>query len=301
MTDSAVLIDRWEHWRHRVDECLEAYLPAPNIDVELLNLHMAMRYVALGGGKRFRAALVYAVGEGLGARTEDMDLPASAVELIHSFSLVHDDLPAMDDDEVRRGKPSCHVAFDEATAILTGDALQSLAFDILASHSKNYSFELRLEMIQILAKATGGFGMAGGQAIDLGANSALFSETLLETMHQMKTGALIAASIQLGALAAGVNEPDLLVALQDYGLTLGLAYQITDDILDDTSETAVLGKTRGSDRRNDKPTFLTVLGESAARIAAVKYRDTALTKLSGLPLNTKILLELTEFVTNRHN
>jgi geranylgeranyl pyrophosphate synthase len=260
-----------------------------------------MRYVALGGGKRFRAALVYAVGEGLGARTEDMDLPASAVELIHSFSLVHDDLPAMDDDEVRRGKPSCHVAFDEATAILTGDALQSLAFDILASDSKKYSFELRLEMIQILAKATGGLGMAGGQAIDLSANSALFSETLLETMHQMKTGALIAASIQLGALAAGVNEPDLLAALQDYGLTLGLAYQITDDILDDTSETTVLGKTRGSDRRNDKPTFLTVLGESTARIAAMKHKEVALTKLSSLPLNTKTLLELTEFVTNRHN
>ena len=219
-----------------------------------------MRYAVVGTGKRFRAALVYATGEGLGATPTELDLPACAVELVHAFSLVHDDLPAMDDDDLRRGKPSCHVAFGEATAILTGDALQSLAFDLLARESSGYSAQTRLDMVRILAQATGASGMAGGQAIDLSGSAS--SKTALETMHRMKTGALIAAAVQLGARAAGAEDPALLEGLSRYGLVLGLTFQVTDDILDETSETAALGKMRGSDRRQNKPTYLTVLGEA---------------------------------------
>jgi len=301
VTKPAVLTDRWQYWRKRVDERLKVCLPLGDSNVEPFNLYRAMRYVALGKGKRFRAALVYATGESLGAKTRTLDCPACAVELIHAFSLVHDDLPAMDNDSIRRGKPSCHVEFGEATAILAGDALQSLAFDLLASDSENISLDIRLRMVQILAQATGAFGMAGGQAIDLSAISTICSQSFLENMHRMKTGALIAASVQLGAQAAGNTNPDLLSALEDYGLALGLAFQVTDDILDDTPDARILGKTGGSDRRNNKPTFLTVLGESEARAAAIDYRELALSKLTKLPMDSTVLVELTKFVTRRHN
>lgn len=262
-------------------------------------LHEAMRYAVIGAGKRFRAALVYATGEGLGANPTELDLTACAVELVHAFSLVHDDLPAMDDDDLRRGKPSCHVAFSEATAILTGDALQSLAFDLLARESSGYSAQARLDMVRILAQATGASGMAGGQAIDLGGSAT--SINALETMHQMKTGALIAASVQLGARAAGAEDPALLDGLNRYGLVLGLTFQVTDDILDETSETAALGKTRGSDRRQNKPTYLTVLGEASARQAAAQYHQQAREALADLPMDVTALMALTDFVTTRHH
>jgi geranylgeranyl pyrophosphate synthase len=266
--------------------------------MEPTTLHEAMRYAVVGAGKRFRAALVYATGEGLGAPTTALDLPACAVELVHAFSLVHDDLPAMDDDDLRRGKPSCHIAFGEATAILTGDALQSLAFDLLARQSSGHSAETQLDMVRILAKATGASGMAGGQAIDL-SGSAL-SKYGLERMHRMKTGALIAAAVQLGARAARVEDPVLLEGLSDYGGVLGLTFQVTDDILDEASETVALGKMRGSDRRQNKPTYLTVLGEASARQAVAQHHRCAQEVLARLPMDVTGLMELTDFVTTRH-
>lgn len=296
MTGSAVLTERWSNWRQRVDDCLEQHLPVAGM--KPATLHEAMRYAIVGAGKRFRAALVYATGEGLGATPTELDLPACAVELVHAFSLVHDDLPAMDDDDLRRGKPSCHVAFGEATAILTGDALQSLAFDLLARESSGYSAQTRLDMVRILAQASGASGMAGGQAIDLSGSAS--SKTALETMHQMKTGALIAAAVQLGARAAGVEDPTLLAGLNRYGLVLGLTFQVTDDILDETSETAALGKMRGSDRKQNKPTYLTVLGETPARRAADQYHQRAREVLAGLPMDVTALMALTDFVTTRH-
>ena len=292
-----MLTERWSHWRQRVDDCLEQHLPAAGMEPAMLS--EAMRYAVFGTGKRFRAALVYATGEGLGATPTELDLPACAVELVHAFSLVHDDLPAMDDDDLRRGKPSCHVAFGEATAILTGDALQSLAFDLLARESSGYSAQTRLDMVRILAQATGASGMAGGQAIDLSGSAS--SRTALETMHRMKTGALIAASVQLGARAAGAEDPALLEGLSRYGLVLGLTFQVTDDILDETSETAALGKMRGSDRRQHKPTYLTVLGEAPARRAAAQYHQRAREALAELPMDVTGLTALTDFVTSRHH
>ena len=292
-----MLTERWSHWRQRVDDCLEQHLPAAGM--EPATLHEAIRYAVVGTGKRFRAALVYAAGEGLGATPTELDLPACAVELVHAFSLVHDDLPAMDDDNLRRGKPSCHVAFGEATAILTGDALQSLAFDLLARESSGYSAQTRLDMVRILAQATGASGMAGGQAIDLSGSAS--SKTALETMHRMKTGALIAAAVQLGARAAGAEDPALLEGLSRYGLVLGLTFQVTDDILDETSETAALGKMRGSDRRQHKPTYLTVLGEAPARRAAAQYHQRAREALAELPMDVTGLTALTDFVTSRHH
>jgi len=297
VTGSAVLTERWSQWRQRVDECLEQHLPTAGMEPS--TLHEAMRYAVVGAGKRFRAALVYATGEALGATPTELDLPACAVELVHAFSLVHDDLPAMDDDDLRRGKPSCHVAFGEATAILTGDALQSLAFDLLARDSSGYSAQTRLQMIRILAQATGASGMAGGQAIDLSGSAS--SKNALEAMHRMKTGALIAASVQLGAQATGAEDPVLLEGLRRYGLVLGLAFQVTDDILDETSETAVLGKMRGSDHRQNKPTYFTVLGEAHARQAATQYHQRARDALAGLPMDVTALMALTDFVTTRHH
>jgi geranylgeranyl pyrophosphate synthase len=297
VTASAVLTERWDHWRQRVDDRLEQHLPAAGM--EPATLHEAMRYAAISTGKRFRAALVYATGEGLGATATKLDLPACAVELVHAFSLVHDDLPAMDDDDLRRGKPSCHVAYGEAMAILTGDALQSLAFDLLARKSSGYSVQIQLDMVRILAQATGASGMAGGQAIDLSGSA--FSKHTLETMHRMKTGALIAAAVQLGARAAGAEDPNLLESLSRYGLALGLTFQVTDDILDETSETAALGKMRGSDRRQNKPTYLTVLGEALARQAAAQYHQLAREALAELPMDVTTLMALTDFVITRHH
>ena len=301
MIRSSALSESWNFWIQRVDKCLESHLTRTDSNLESVSLQRAMRYATLGGGKRFRAALVYATGQGFGADVKNLDLPACAVELIHAFSLVHDDLPAMDNDELRRGKPSCHIAFNEATAILAGDALQSLGFEILACKSSTCSVDTQLEMISVLAQATGAFGMAGGQAIDLSAGKSVYSKAILKQMHRMKTGALIAASIQLGALAAGVKDPKLLETLRQYGLTLGLAFQITDDILDDTEKTEVLGKIQGSDRKKNKPTFLTVLGESTARRAAREYKKLALQTLATLPMNVELLLKLTEFVTSRQH
>jgi geranylgeranyl pyrophosphate synthase len=213
-----------------------------------------MRYAVLGGGKRVRPVLVFAAGAAVGAADARLDAPACAVELIHAYSLVHDDLPAMDDDDLRRGRPSCHRAFDEATAILTGDALQTLAFQILAQATEPDA-AVRLRMIATLALASGSRGMAGGQAIDLAAVGRELDMVQLEDMHIHKTGALIRASVLLGALCTDEFDEPRLERLDRYAKCIGLAFQIQDDILDVVGDTALLGKTAGADTARDKPTY----------------------------------------------
>ena len=257
-------------WSARADASLARMLPAQ--DVAPQDLHRAMRYAVLGGGKRLRPLLVYATGSALSAPLERLDAPAAAVEIIHAYSLVHDDLPAMDDDSLRRGRPTCHIAFGEAAAILAGDALQALAFDLLARDPLLADAPaILVEMLQTLAAACGSQGMAGGQALDLAAVGHGLSASELERMHVYKTGALIRASVRLGALAAGCRETAQLAALERYGHAIGLAFQIRDDILDIEGTSAVLGKTAGKDAADAKPTYPAILGmaESRERLAAL--------------------------------
>ena len=240
-------------YRARIEAVLDRALPIPEAGSQRLT--EAMRYSALGGGKRLRPTLVYTAGVALGASLEALDDPAAAVELIHVYSLVHDDLPAMDDDDLRRGRPSCHRAFDEATAILAGDALQALAFEILAGpeHLSDQEAIRRRTMCRLLAHRIGTVGMAGGQAIDLESVGKRIDLAALQDMHRRKTGALIEASVLLGAVAAGVTSGPSYQALQDYSAAIGLAFQIQDDILDVTGTTDSIGKVAGADAALDKP------------------------------------------------
>ncbi len=242
--DSGPLENFSRDCRERVEGALMRWLPRPNAPPELL--HHAMRYCVLNGGKRIRPILVYATGRALALKSGQLDAPACAVELIHSYSLVHDDLPAMDDDDLRRGQPTCHKAFDEATAILAGDALQTLAFQVLArDQTMAVGAEQRLRMIENLAQASGSRGMAGGQALDLAAVGQELDLARLEHMHIHKTGALIRASVRLGTLFAPDLDTRLIRQLDRYAKCIGLAFQIRDDILDVSGDTQVLGKTRG--------------------------------------------------------
>jgi farnesyl diphosphate synthase len=221
----------------------------------------AMRYALLLGGKRARPFLVYITGTMLGCQVEDLDTPASAIECIHAYSLSHDDLPAMDNDELRRGKPTCHVQFDEATAILTGDALQTLAFSILAEGQLSPDGDdHRIKMVQVLAEASGASGMCMGQALDLGAENRQISLNELEEVHRNKTGALIRCAVRLGALAAGQKGVEILPQLDRYSSAIGLAFQVQDDILDIISDTETLGKPQGSDNKLSKSTYPSLLG-----------------------------------------
>jgi farnesyl diphosphate synthase len=248
-------------WRARVDAALAAALPDASHAPQ--RLHAAMRYAATDGGKRMRPLLVYAAGTAFGADVATLDAPAVAVELIHAYSLVHDDLPAMDDDALRRGKPTVHVAFDEATAILAGDALQSLAFDVLA-HAP-LDADKRVAMLAELASASGMRGMCGGQALDIDATGgAAISVAELERLHAMKTGALLRASVRLGAIAAGVDLPTL-ARLDVFADALGLAFQVRDDLLDVEGDSASLGKTAGKDAAQKKATFPALLSLEATR------------------------------------
>jgi geranylgeranyl pyrophosphate synthase len=248
----------------RADEALARALPGG--DLLPVELHGAMRYAVLGGGKRLRPLLVYAAGHALGRDDSILDAPACAVEIIHAYSLVHDDLPAMDDDALRRGRPTCHVVYGEAMAILAGDALQALAFEILATpHDDGDDPVARIAMLRALGAACGAEGMAGGQAFDLSAIGQKLSLAELERMHAYKTGALIRASVRLGALAAGCTDPELLGRLDRYGHAVGLAFQVRDDILDVEGESAVIGKTAGKDAAADKPTFPSIIGLPASR------------------------------------
>jgi len=249
-----------KYWRLRVDAALTRALPDPTTSPQ--RLHAAMQHAVLLGGKRMRPLLVYAAGTLFGANETALDAPAAAVELIHAYSLVHDDLPAMDDDALRRGQPTVHIAFDEATAILAGDALQSLAFEVLAETP--VADKVRVDLLSTLAKAAGAPGMCGGQALDIDATGTKLTLAQLERLHALKTGALIRASVRMGALCGGAGE-DELQRLDRYASALGLAFQVRDDILDIEGDSTTLGKTAGKDVMQDKATFPALIGLEASR------------------------------------
>jgi farnesyl diphosphate synthase len=256
-------------WRTRVDAALDAALPDPTHSPQ--RLHAAMRHAVLLGGKRMRPLLVYATGTAFGAETASLDAPAAAVELIHAYSLVHDDLPAMDDDALRRGQPTVHVAFDDATAILAGDALQALAFEKLASAT--LSADVRVAMLAELATASGVRGMCGGQALDIDATGgAAIDLDALQRLHAMKTGALLRASVRLGAIAAAVDDATR-KRLDTFADALGLAFQVRDDLLDVEGDSASLGKTAGKDAAQQKATFPALLGLEATRTRLQELAD----------------------------
>jgi len=284
--------------RKRADKALDSYLPAA--DRPPIALHQAMRYAALAPGKRIRPVLTYATGEALGAFPEVLDPCAAAVEFIHAYSLIHDDLPAMDDDDLRRGRPTCHRQFDEATAILAGDALQALAFEALASESLHVvSGGRRLAMLKTLAQASGSHGMAGGQALDLAAVGVELTLEQLETIHTHKTGALIQASVMLGYLSGNIDDQDLADRLERYSTCIGLAFQVQDDILDVEGETEVIGKPQGSDAGLEKPTYPHLLGMEKAKTAAKRLCEEAVGCLEPLGKNAAKLAAIAEFVVKR--
>jgi geranylgeranyl pyrophosphate synthase len=287
---------RMESYRARIEQVLDRCLALP--DAGTPRLREAMRYSTLGGGKRLRPALVYLTGESLGATLRELDAPAAAVELIHVYSLVHDDLPAMDDDDLRRGRPTCHRAYDEATAILVGDALQALAFSVLAEDT-HAAATTRLAMIRTLAQAAGTAGMAGGQAVDLAAVGQRLSVNAVENMHRRKTGALIKGSVLLGAVGAGIQSGTDFQALELFGDEIGLAFQIQDDILDVEGDAAVLGKQTGADAALSKPTYPSTVGLPAARERARDLRDRAIQALAPLGTRSTPLVELAHFVVSR--
>jgi len=290
--------DALRRYQQRVNSALDNRLPAEDAVPALL--HRAMRYACLGGGKRFRALLVYAAGEQCGAPPESIDAVAVAVELVHAYSLIHDDLPAMDDDDLRRGRATCHKAFDEATAVLAGDALQSLAFEVLASDpSLRIDAGRRLEMVAVLAQAIGASGMAGGQSLDMLATDREVDSAALQEIHTLKTGALIRASCRLGGLCAPSTSTTTLEELDEYGATLGLAFQVTDDILDVIQESGVLGKPGGADQRMQKSTYVSLLGLEGARRECAKLHQQALESADRLGDNPVLFRQLADFVVNR--
>jgi farnesyl diphosphate synthase len=284
--------------QNRVEKALEDRLPSGQLLPQ--KLHQAMRYSVLDGGKRMRPMLTYCTGKALGIAPESLDGPACAVEFIHVYSLIHDDLPAMDDDELRRGKSTCHVAFDEATAILAGDALQALAFEILAHDpSITATAQDRLKMIVTLAKASGSQGMVGGQAIDLQSVGMSLNLPELENMHIHKTGALIRASIKLAMLAKADIDPTVATKLDHYAKCIGLSFQVKDDILDEESDTATLGKTQGKDKDNDKPTYPALLGLAGAKQKAQELHEKALDNLSVFGKEADLLRDLSLYIIQR--
>ena len=278
------------------EEVLRGVLPQPEIAPQ--RLHQAMRDAVLDGGKRVRPLLAFAAGELTGADVARVNIVAAAVELVHAYSLVHDDMPCMDDDVLRRGKPTCHVQYDEATALLTGDSLQTLAFQLIAEHPLCDEPLQQLEMIKLLAVATGSRGMAGGQAIDLASVGKSLSLPELENMHIHKTGALIRAAVLLGAQCGSV-APAQLACLDHFGKCVGLAFQVVDDVLDAEADTATLGKTAGKDADNDKPTYVTLLGIPAARDMARNLHQEAMETLTEFGEAAQRLRELADFIVLR--
>ena len=298
-SNSAHLKSLMSGYAQRVDSALEQRLPAATIHPQ--RLHEAMRYVVFNGGKRVRPILAYATAAALGADLSLVDAPACAVELIHAYSLVHDDLPAMDNDDLRRGKPTCHRAFDEATAILAGDALQTQAFLILAhDRALNVSATVRLKMVELLAYASGSRGMAGGQAIDLAAVGRALDIAQLEDMHIHKTGALIRASVMFGSYCSPEIDEPTLNKLDRYAQNIGLAFQIRDDILDIETTTDQLGKPQGSDAAQEKPTYATLLGVAGAKARAQELHDAALAAITHLDERGDPLRWLADYIVNRH-
>ncbi|OZI41443.1 geranyl transferase [Bordetella genomosp. 5] len=301
MTQNHLAFPDWLSVRaQHVEHVLDDFLPAA--DVLPARLHEAMRYAVLGGGKRVRAALVYAAGQAVPvsgsavAVNASLDHAAAAVELIHAYSLVHDDLPCMDDDTLRRGRPTTHVQFDEATAMLAGDALQPLAFELLARMP--IAPALVAQAVQVLGRAAGSLGMAGGQAIDLLSVGTVLARDELQTMHSMKTGAMLAASVALGGIVAGASS-QARQALDGYAQAVGLAFQVVDDILDVTADSAALGKTPGKDADDNKPTYVSLLGLEGARAFAGELRQTALQALGPLGDSSARLAQLADFIVLR--
>jgi farnesyl diphosphate synthase len=283
----------------RMEAALAELLPA--VRIAPTRLHDAMRYATLGGGKRVRAMLVFAAGELAGAEPRRLEIAAAAVEMIHAYSLIHDDLPCMDDDVLRRGKPTCHVEFDEATALLAGDALQSLAFQLLAEQRLAEDPVRQLEMLRLFASACGSRGMAGGQAIDLESVGRSLSLPELEYMHILKTGALIRASVLLGAHCGnGLAQSDL-DALDRYGKCVGLAFQVVDDILDEAGDSATLGKTAGKDKADGKPTYTSLMGLAPAREFAGELLADAQGALAPFGERARRLRELAGFIVQRQS
>jgi farnesyl diphosphate synthase len=273
-----------------------------NYPIQQQRLIEAMRYALLLGGKRARPFLVYATGAIFGCREEHLDTPAAAIECIHAYSLVHDDLPAMDDDELRRGKATCHIEFDEATAILTGDALQTLAFTILSEGTlAPFAQSQRITMIKELAHASGAAGMCIGQALDLEAENRQVTLGELERIHRHKTGALIKCAVQLGALAAGEKGHEYLPQLETYADAIGLAFQVQDDILDIIGDTKTLGKPQGSDVELNKSTYPALLGLEGAQQKANQLFEEALCALQAIPYNTQLLEDFARYVIERNN
>ena len=287
-TDSLI-----EAWRARSEAALERVLSA---DAGSARLAEAMRHAALGGGKRLRPLLVHAAGHAFGARGEALDAPATAVELVHAFSLVHDDLPAMDDDALRRGRPTVHVAFDEATAILAGDALQALAFAVLAQAP--LPADARVALVRELALASGAAGMCAGQALDMEATGRALRLPELEALHSLKTGALIRAAVRMGAIAAGAPEPAR-AGLDRYSAALGLAFQIRDDVLDVEGDAAQLGKTAGKDAAQGKNTYPGLLGMEASQARLLELREEMESALAPLGAAADALRVLAGFAVAR--
>jgi farnesyl diphosphate synthase len=283
--------------QQRTEQALDKALPAENIAPN--KLHEAMRYATLGGGKRVRALLAHAAGEFCGADANKIDQAAIAVEMIHAYSLVHDDMPCMDDDDLRRGKPSCHKQFDDATALLVGDALQSLAFQVLSAPNLHADAEHQINMIHLLAVASGSRGMAGGQAIDLASVGESLSQAELEFMHIHKTGALIRAAALLGAYSASALDEKRISAIDHYAQSIGLAFQVVDDILDTEADTATLGKTAGKDADSNKPTYVTILGLVRAKELAEELYDSAIEPLKAYGEDATRLVQLAQFITQR--
>jgi len=293
-----VFQSRLETYQKRVDAALDKYLPTE--DPPEHNLAEAIRYSVIGGGKRIRPAMVYAAGEAMGVSTDLLDIPACAVEMIHAYSLIHDDLPAMDDDDLRRGRPTCHKAFDEATAMLAGDALQALAYEILAKDNHvELTPEHRIEMLSLLTEASGAHGMAGGQAVDLASVGKQLTLEQLEHMHQLKTGALIRASILLGGMCKQDVSKEEIDMLSEYALCIGLSFQIQDDILDVVSDTETLGKPQGSDEKQEKPTFPAIIGLEESRHRAIAQHELALKILEPLDKKADSLRQLSAYIVER--
>ena len=283
--------------QQRTETALDCALPAA--DIAPARLHEAMRYAALGGGKRVRPLLVHAAGQLSGATPERLDRVACAIEMIHAYSLVHDDMPCMDDDVLRRGKPTVHVEYDEATALLVGDALQTQAFLHIADAPVCDSPQGQIAMIRQLAIASGSRGMCGGQAIDLAAVGLQLSLAELEFMHIHKTGALIRASINLGVQCGRRLGDDEMASLDHVGKVIGLLFQVVDDILDTQADTATLGKTAGKDAANDKPTYVSLLGVNRARELAEEMCVGALGRLAAFGIASQRLAELTRYIVRR--
>ena len=290
------LSEQQQRFQQRVDDRLLHAIRS--LDDHAPSLKAAMEYALVGGGKRLRPFLVYVAGEMLGASLEDLDAPAMALECIHAYSLIHDDLPAMDDDDLRRGRPTCHIQFDEATAILAGDALQTLAFELISAPS-SVSAENQINAIRLLSEASGYSGMCGGQAMDLAATDSSISQETLELLHQKKTGALIKCAVDLACAYSPDTAPKDAALLSKYAQLIGLAFQVQDDILDIVGDSETLGKPQGSDLALNKSTFPSLLGLEGAKQYLTEIQQQALQALESLPYNSAILEAFTHYIGQR--